>query len=102
MKPTSIALTLAALGNAAFAVAETNIETATINIIGSTPLPGFGIPRDQIPANVQSVGGRRLEEATKQWSGIPIRARFPSRARNPDGSRRRCKPGGFRGKVNVP
>ena len=63
MKPTSIALTLAALGNAAFAVAETNIETATINIIGSTPLPGFGIPRDQMPANVQSVGGRRLEEA---------------------------------------
>ena len=67
MKPTSIALALAALGNAAFAAPETGVEagveTAPINIIGSTPLPGFGVPRDQIPANVQSVGGRRLEEA---------------------------------------
>lgn len=63
LKPTRIALALAALSSAAFAAPDSAVETATIHIIGSTPLAGVGVPREQMPSNVQSVGSRRLEEA---------------------------------------
>ncbi|MGD9832867.1 MAG: TonB-dependent receptor plug domain-containing protein, partial [Piscinibacter sp.] len=34
----------------------------TVEVVGATPLPGLGIPKDQIPANVQTLGDRRLKQ----------------------------------------
>jgi len=42
--------------------AEPVIQAESIEIIGNTPLAGLGVPRQQMPANVQSVGGQQLEE----------------------------------------
>ncbi len=33
------------------------LETPVIEVIGITPLPGFGVPAAQVPANVQAVTG---------------------------------------------
>ena len=37
------------------------LETATVEVIGTTPLPGLGTPVDQIPANVQVKTGEEIE-----------------------------------------
>lgn len=34
-----------------------------VEVVGATPLPGVGVPKDQIPANVQTLGDRRLRQA---------------------------------------
>ncbi len=36
------------------------LETPSVRVIGVTPLPGFGIPAEQIPANVQAVTGEEI------------------------------------------
>jgi iron complex outermembrane receptor protein len=36
------------------------LETPSIEVIGVTPLPGFGVPRGQVPANVQAVTGAEI------------------------------------------
>src|SRR6266568_9506618 len=36
------------------------LETPSVEVIGITPLPGFGIPAAQIPANVQAVTGAEI------------------------------------------
>ncbi len=33
-----------------------------VEVVGATPLPGLGIPKDQIPANVQTLGDKRLKQ----------------------------------------
>jgi outer membrane receptor protein involved in Fe transport len=33
-----------------------------VEIVGTTPLPGSGVPRDQVPSNVQGLGTSRLAE----------------------------------------
>jgi iron complex outermembrane recepter protein len=42
--------------------AETVIQAESIEVIGNTPLAGIGVPRLQMPANVQTVSGQQLEE----------------------------------------
>lgn len=42
--------------------AETVIQAETVEIVGNTPLAGIGVPRLQMPANVQTVGGQQYEE----------------------------------------
>ena len=37
-----------------------------VEIVGSTPIPGTGLDRDKLPANVQHLGGARLREANAQ------------------------------------
>ncbi|KAB2928460.1 MAG: TonB-dependent receptor [Dechloromonas sp.] len=60
-------LSLAALAlAAAFAPAgaeEGVIRMETIEVIGNSPLAGIGIPRQQVPANVQVAGERQLAES---------------------------------------
>jgi outer membrane receptor protein involved in Fe transport len=34
----------------------------TVEVVGATPLPGLGIPKDQIPSNVQTLGDKRLKQ----------------------------------------
>jgi len=56
-----LAIALAAAFNPAGAAAPA-IEADTVEVIGNTPLAGVGVPRQQIPANVQSISGQQLEE----------------------------------------
>jgi iron complex outermembrane receptor protein len=37
-------------------------DVQRVEIIGVTPVPGTGVPRDQIPSNVQTVNDRRLRQ----------------------------------------
>ncbi|PKO93724.1 MAG: TonB-dependent receptor [Betaproteobacteria bacterium HGW-Betaproteobacteria-10] len=57
------ALTLAFLTACATAsAAEPILQTEAIEIIGTTPLAGIGVSRQQMPANVQSLGGHQFDE----------------------------------------
>lgn len=62
----ALALGVATLAAAADALAagdgRTEIETARIEVVGNSPLAGIGIPRWQLPANVQSLSGSQLDE----------------------------------------
>lgn len=46
----------------ALAAGEAGLELSTVEVIGTTPLPGVGLPREQVPANVQVVGSRAMAE----------------------------------------
>ncbi len=59
-RPHLIALALTAIFPSAFA--ETTITAATVEVVGTTPLAGIGVPRLHLPANVVSLDDRRLEE----------------------------------------
>ena len=49
-------------GAAAYAEESiSELETATIEVVGTTPLPGLGTPVDQVPANVQVKTGEEIE-----------------------------------------
>ena len=39
----------------------TELETPTVEVVGTTPLPGLGTPIDQVPSNVQAVTGEEIE-----------------------------------------
>jgi outer membrane receptor protein involved in Fe transport len=41
---------------------EAVVTTATVEVVGTTPLAGIGVPRLHLPSNVQSLDDRRLEE----------------------------------------
>jgi outer membrane receptor protein involved in Fe transport len=58
----AVALT-AALAGAVHAADEPTQLAPTVVVIGTTPLPGIDLPRDQIPSNVQTLGGKELREA---------------------------------------
>jgi len=60
-RPRFLALALSAAFAPAFA-ADKVIQTETVEVIGNSPLAGIGIPRLQVPANVQTVSDRQLDE----------------------------------------
>jgi iron complex outermembrane recepter protein len=37
------------------------LETPTVEVVGTTPLPGIGIPINQVPGNVQAITGETIE-----------------------------------------
>lgn len=39
-----------------------SLEAPTVEVVGTTPLPGIGAPREEIPANVQSFTGQQMQE----------------------------------------
>jgi iron complex outermembrane receptor protein len=54
-----------ALLSPALAAAEnpaTELEAPTVEVIGTTPLPGIGTPIEQVPANVQAVIGEQIRK----------------------------------------
>ena len=55
-------LALAIAAAFAPAWAQTTVTTATVEVVGTTPLAGVGVPRDHLPANVISLDNERLEE----------------------------------------
>ncbi|HLO63224.1 MAG TPA: TonB-dependent receptor [Azonexus sp.] len=63
-RPTPQRTLLAIALAAAFgpAGAQQIVTTETVEVIGTTPLAGVGVPRLHLPANVQSLDDRRLEE----------------------------------------
>ena len=60
-----LAIAISAAFAPAFA-AEPVVTTATIEVVGTTPLAGIGVPRLHLPANVQSLDDRRLDEIESQ------------------------------------
>ncbi len=59
------ALFLALCSTAGMASAQnpaTALEAPTIEIIGTTPLPGIGVPVNQVPANVQAKTGAEIQK----------------------------------------
>jgi iron complex outermembrane receptor protein len=76
----SLALALFAAATGAGAANNTPgvVETATVEVVGTTPLAGVGVPREQIPANVQSVGAQRLEESGALHLGEFMARQLPS------------------------
>ncbi|UCV12803.1 TonB-dependent receptor [Dechloromonas denitrificans] len=60
-KPTLLALALSAAFGHAGAV-DREIQAETVEVVGSTPLSGVGVPRLHLPANVQSISASQMEE----------------------------------------
>jgi len=56
-----LALSISAAFAPAFAE-EAVVTTATVEVVGTTPLSGIGVPRLHLPSNVQSLDDRRLDE----------------------------------------
>ncbi|MGZ5177200.1 MAG: hypothetical protein ACXWIS_23915, partial [Burkholderiales bacterium] len=38
------------------------IELPAVTVISTTPLPGLGVPLDQVPANAQAASGAQIDE----------------------------------------
>src|SRR5882672_5078491 len=61
----AFAVTLALSGSMAHGAEEnpaTALEAPTVEIIGTTPLPGIGVPVNQVPANVQAATGAEIQK----------------------------------------
>jgi outer membrane receptor protein involved in Fe transport len=60
------ACVLACLSSLEPALAQQNraaeLETGTVEVVGTTPLPGLGTPLSQVPANVQGATGDQITE----------------------------------------
>ena len=57
-------LTLASLALlSGLAQAQAGSTLPEVEVVGATPVPGTGVPKDQIPSNVQTLGDRRLRQA---------------------------------------
>jgi outer membrane receptor protein involved in Fe transport len=39
-----------------------DLQAPTVEVVGTTPIPGLGTPKDQVPANVQTVTGDHVRE----------------------------------------
>lgn len=64
-KPKHIAVLVTAMCATSIAYAESTLETletATVEVVATTPLPGIGLPIEQIPANVQVVKDEQLQQ----------------------------------------
>lgn len=71
------ALALPALADGP-AASPASLEAPAVHVIGTTPLAGVGLPREQIPANVQSQGGARFEESAALHLGEFMARQLPS------------------------
>jgi iron complex outermembrane receptor protein len=58
---TIAALALIAFGANAQQNPATALETPTVEVVSTTPLPGLGTPLDQVPSNVQTATGAEIE-----------------------------------------
>ncbi len=45
------------------------LEAPSVEVVGTTPLPGVGVPINQVPSNVQAITGQTLED--QQASSLP-------------------------------
>jgi outer membrane receptor protein involved in Fe transport len=58
-------------------------ELSTIEVVGTTPLPGIGLPKDQVPANVQTATGADIDRLhaldvagflSRSFTGVTVNA----------------------------
>ena len=54
---------LSACATLAHAQASKTTVLPSVQVIGTTPIPGLGVPKDQIPANVQTADDKQLRNA---------------------------------------
>lgn len=69
---------------AGMAHAQTPSQTAlpAVQVVGTTPVPGTGVPRDQIPSNVQTLDEQRLRQAQSLNLPDAMNALLPSVSAN--------------------
>ena len=72
-----IAAALAALA-APSLQAQTVVTAERIEVVGTTPLAGVGVPRQHLPANVQSLSAQRMEEAESLHVGEQLLRQVPA------------------------
>ena len=72
-KPLRVLLALAACGSACAA----GVETATVHVIGTAPLPGVERPLAQIPSNIRSLSDAALDDAWHVALPDAVAARLP-------------------------
>lgn len=76
---TAISTSLAALAAASLpAQAQTVVTAERIEVVGTTPLAGVGVPRQHLPANVQSLSAQRMEEAESLHVGEQLLRQVPA------------------------
>jgi hypothetical protein len=60
----ALLLACATIAPATAALAEApvslELEAPTVEVIGTTPLPGLGVPVEQVPSNVQAVTDQQI------------------------------------------
>ncbi len=61
-RPRWLALAVLAAYQGSVLGAEPTVQLQTVEVIGTTPLPGIGLPVEKVPANVQTVKGKALED----------------------------------------
>jgi outer membrane receptor protein involved in Fe transport len=69
---------LAATLAGGLAQAASEVTLTPIEIIGTTPLPGIGQPREQVPANVQTLGAEQLKSAGEPALPAAMQRALPS------------------------
>ncbi|HUW36429.1 MAG TPA: TonB-dependent receptor [Rhodocyclaceae bacterium] len=58
-----VVVLVAAFGLAQASFAREKAEVlGTVEVVGTTPIPGVGVPMDEVPANVQAASGKSIEE----------------------------------------
>ena len=58
-----VVVLVAAFGLAQASFAGEKAEVlGTVEVVGTTPIPGVGVPMDEVPANVQAASGKSIEE----------------------------------------
>ena len=73
-----LAILVALLGAATTVKAAETVELAPVEVVGTTPLPGIDLPKDRIPANVQTLTGRQLQDAGGQSLAEDLQRKLPS------------------------
>jgi outer membrane receptor protein involved in Fe transport len=62
-KLVALVAAVCALPQASFAANKAEVlETEAVEVVGTTPLPGIGVPLNQVPANVQAASGKSIGE----------------------------------------
>ena len=65
----ALTIALAFSGGAAYAAERADLEAPTVEVVGTTPVPGLGTPVEQVPSNVQVHTGTELQR--KQAINLP-------------------------------
>lgn len=63
---------------AGIAAAQADSNLPRVEVIGATPVPGTGVPKDQIPSNVQTLGDKRLRQTQSLNLPDAMNALLPS------------------------
>ena len=77
-RPHGILIASLSLVTSTLHAAADDITLAPVRIIGTTPVPGIGLPKDQIPANLQTLDGTALRPSGAPTLADTMERRLPS------------------------